>query len=162
MNQIPIDHVLQAVERAASPSNYYVLVLVVAPSSEEKTALLRMVAERLKAPYINASMALGQRLLELPARQRAIRVQRLLDDVIGRDTAAVCLDNLELLFEPSLQTQPLGLLKQLSRKRIVVASWSGRVENGWLIYAEPGHPEYVRESVRDLLIVQPGEKTEVD
>ena len=124
--------------------------------------MLRTVAERLKAPYINASMALGQRLLELPARQRAIRVQRLLDNVIGRDTAAVCLDNLELLFEPSLQTQPLGVLKQLSRKRIVVASWSGRVENGWLIYAEPGHPEYVRESVRDLLIVQPGEKTEID
>ncbi len=66
--------------------------------------MLRTVAERLKAPYINASMALGQRLLELPARQRAIRVQRLLDNVIGRDTAAVCLDNLELLFEPAWQT----------------------------------------------------------
>jgi len=162
MDRVPIDRVLEAVEEAASPSNYYKLVLVVAPGGGEETTLLRAVAERLDTSYIIIGEELSRRLLELPVRQRSVRVLRLLSDMMGREVRVVCLDHLELLFEPSLQTRPLNVLKQLSRNRTVVASWSGRVENGWLIYAEPGHPEYVRESVRDLLIVQPGEKTAVD
>ena len=65
------------------------------------------------------------------------------------------LDNIELLFDASLALDPLRLLEEISRNWTLVVAWPGHVEGGWLIYARPGHPEYRRYPVGDLMIVTP-------
>jgi hypothetical protein len=78
-----------------------------------------------------------------------------LQDVAGGDVAVVLLDNIEILFEVSFQQDSLRLLQGLARNRTVVAAWNGTLDNGHLLYATPGHPEYRHCPARDLVVVRP-------
>ena len=59
----------------------------------------------------------------------------------------------ELLFDRSLQQDPLRLLQGVSRNRQIVAAWDGSLEEGKLLYAEPGHAEYRQYPVNDFFVV---------
>jgi hypothetical protein len=87
-------------------------------------------------------LALGEVLLDVPPSERPMRVAAGLDELVRDRGPVVLLDNLELLFEPSLRVDPLALLDGLSRSRTVVAAWNGAVVGPTLTYAEPGHPEF--------------------
>lgn len=145
--------IMQAVGQAASA--YERLVLVVGPPGSGKTAALRAVHTRDGYPYLNVNLALSQALLDVPVSRQPFETPDLLDDLLAEaapDTPML-LDNLELLFDPSLQLHPLNWLRRIARARTMVASWTGRFEHGFVTYAEPGHPEYRREPVGDLIVV---------
>ena len=132
---------------------YHRLVLVVGSEASEKTSALKDVAERIDAPLINVSLELSRRLLDLTERQRRIRVPPLLGGIVAETAGdVVLLDNVELLFDIALRQNPLGLLQRLSRRRTVVATWNGSMEDGHLHYAVPGHPEYRRYPVDRVLV----------
>ncbi|MCH7944758.1 MAG: BREX-3 system P-loop-containing protein BrxF [Armatimonadetes bacterium] len=65
------------------------------------------------------------------------------------------LDNIEILFDVTLEQDPLRLLEGVSRNRTIVAAWNGTLENGYLSYATPDHPEYRRYPRRELVVVCP-------
>lgn len=136
-------------------SYYHRLLLVVGPPASGKTRTLRAWQQVLNAPYINLNLALSRRLLELPARQRPAQAQDLLRELLG-GADPLLLDNIELLFDPALQLDPLRALKAASRSRRLVVAWPGSLERGSLIYAEPGHGEYRRyapDDIADLIVV---------
>lgn len=136
-----VKQLLNAINQVAE--YYHRLALVVAPSGSGKSAALREVADQLPGRYINVSLELSQRLLDLTVQQRAVKASQLLGEIaVASAEQFVLLDNLELLFDVSLKQDPLRLLQGISRHRIVVASWNGMVEDGFLTYARPGHPEY--------------------
>lgn len=128
------------------------LVLVVGPGGAGKTTLLRAVSESLEAPLINVGRDLAERLLSIAARDRPLEVARQMDAILPA-AGPVLLDNTELLFEPSLQQDPLQLLRALSRNRLVVAAWRGRAEGGQLTNALFSHPAARRFPAADILIV---------
>jgi hypothetical protein len=134
---------------------YHRLLLVVGPPRTGKTAALQELANTEEWPLINVNLRLSERLLELAQKQRALRVPRLLGDLVA-DTSAdvVMLDNIELLFSPELSQDPLRLLQGLSRNRTVIATWGGDLENEYLTYAEPGHPEAKRYPSPDAVCVR--------
>jgi hypothetical protein len=133
---------------------YHRLVLVVGPAGSGKTPLVKELCRRHSFPYLNVNLALSQRLLDLTSKERPLRVRRLLDDAIGEQPGdAVILDNIELLFDPALQQDPLACLQALSRNRTLVASWGGAYTQDVLTYAEPGHPEYRRYERPDVIVV---------
>jgi hypothetical protein len=104
--------------------------------------------------YINVNLELSRRLLDLTERQRALQVPRLLADIAGNNgEQVVLLDNIEILFDMALKQDSLRLLQGLSRNRTIVAAWSGVIENRHVIYAAPGHPEYRRYPIGDLIVV---------
>ena len=149
-------HLAEAVnERLAhAESLYHRLVLVVGGDGGGKTAALRDLAERTGAPLLNVGAELSRRLLDLPEWQRPIRVAPLLDQVAAETEGdVVLLDNIELLFDVALRQDPLRLLQGLSRSRTVVAAWNGSTEDGHILYAAPGHPEYRRSPVDGVLVV---------
>ncbi len=125
---------------------YHRLILVAAPSGAGKTAALRRVAETTGAPLVNLNLALSRRMLDLTERERSLRLPDLLDDVVGRDAPLVLLDNIELLFDVAFAHDPLRLLQGVSRNRTIVATWSGTLDNRYLSYAVPDHPEFRRYS----------------
>lgn len=142
-----------------APELYYRLILVVGPPGTGKTHALGEVARRLGAHPINVSLELSQRLLDVSARQRPRQVGRLLDDIVEGMGGMVLLDNLEVLFERTLEQDPLRLLKGISRYRTVVAAWNGTMEDGSLVYGDHGHPEYrsyPAADVAELLVVTGG------
>lgn len=138
---------------AAARLRYYRLVLLVGPVASGKTKILVQIAQEEGYPYINLGLILSQKLLEYPAKIRALRLPRIVEAIIGetgKDT--VLLDNTEILFEPVLQQDPLRLLQQISRNRTIVAAWNGKFEGGALVYADPDHPEYRRYYEVDALV----------
>ena len=139
---------------------YYRLVLVVAPANSGKTKALRTLKSALSVPLINVNLELSYRMLDLTERQQALRLPRLLGEIVeaagGQSaTDVVLLDNIEILFDARLKQEPLRLLQGLARNRTVVAAWSGTVSDGCVTYAVPGHPEYRRYPIRDFLVVSP-------
>lgn len=133
---------------------YHRLVLVVGDGGTEKTAALRELAEWIRAPLINVGIELSRRLLELAEWQRPIRAAPLLNRIAaGTGGEVVLLDNIEVLFDVALRQDPLRVLQSLSRSRTVVAAWNGSMENGHILYAVPGHPEYRRSPADGVLVV---------
>lgn len=131
---------------------YHRLVLVIGPAGSGKTRLLQATAAEQGWPLINLNQRLSEQLLELTQRQRALRVPRLVGDVLAGTRAPVMLiDNLELLFSPDLAQDPLRLLQGVARNQTVVASWPGSISGKQLTYAEPSHREYRRYPELDAL-----------
>lgn len=146
------DQVMDRIEQAGGM--YHRLVLIAVPSGSGKTQALRDVAERAHAPLVNVNLELSSSMLELTERQRALQAARILAEIVGETQASlVLLDNTEVLFDPALRQDPIRLLQSLSRNRTIVAAWNGTLEEGQLVYAEPGHPEHVRMPAKDFLCV---------
>lgn len=148
------DQILRKIERASEL--YFRLVLVVAPVGGGKTKALHVVRDRTGAPLVNVNLEISRRMLELTGRQRILQLPRIFREIIGNDgNEMILLDNLEVIFDVSLQQDPLRLLEGLSRNKTVVAAWNGAIVEGSLVYGDPGHTEHRRYALRDYLVASP-------
>jgi len=153
MSELPTEKIIEEIEQA--PELYHRLVLVVAPSGTGKTLALREVQKSLGAALVNVNLELARRMLDLTARQRALQVSSLLENILREvESEVVLLDNIEILFEVSLKQDPLRLLQGLSRNRTIVATWNGEIKDNFLIYANPEHPEYHRYPGTETIVVE--------
>ena len=120
------------------------LVLVVGPPGSGKSGLLSQLSERKDTPVLNVGAALGRQLLAIPSTRRHLQAAGLLKD-LADETACqgmLLLDNIELLFDRTLQLNPLDLLKRHAHVRRVIAVWPGKLRECRLSYAATGHPEH--------------------
>ena len=153
MSRVIFENILQKI--AYAPELYHRLILVVGPAGAGKTKALQELHQETDAPLINVNLELSQKMLEMTERQQILRLPRLLDELLASTSGeVVLLDNIELLFHPRFQQDPLRLLQKLARNRTLVVAWNGVIRQGHLIYAEPDHPEYRTYPARDLQIVQ--------
>ena len=147
-----------AIQQAAS--QYYRLVILAGAPGSGKTTVLQTVGLKNGWQLVNVNLELSKRMLELTRTQRSRQVERLLKEVIAAVPGdVVLLDNLEILFDTSLEVDPLPLLQVASRNRTIVASWNGSFKDGALTYAEPGHPEFVQFKQTQALVITAGEST---
>jgi hypothetical protein len=153
----PLSHRVAEQIEEARPL-YHRLVIVAGPPRSGKTSALRDLHDEHGWPLVNVNLALSEKLLELTAKQRALRVARIVDDIV-QDQAGdtVLLDNIEMLFHPDLKQDPLRLLQSLSRNRTIVATWRGAQLGSSLTYAAPDHPEFRRFEEPQALIVSSGD-----
>jgi hypothetical protein len=127
--------------------------MLVGSAGSGKTSTLRDFANKYGSSVVNVNLALSAELLDLTAKQRALRVPDIFNRAMNPAQSPLILDNLEILFDKDLRQDPLRLLQGISRNRTVVASWSGTMDTGRLLYAEPGHPEYRSYDSTDALIL---------
>jgi hypothetical protein len=134
------------------------LLILVAPPGAGKTQLVTKLASSFGLPVINIGKDASQQLLALTVRQRKLKVEEIIGNLIrGTDHDVVCVDNTELLFDPALSLNPLGLLRNLARDRLVIATWNGMLEDTSLVYGYPDHPEYFKQTVHGFPIVSVSE-----
>ncbi|MGJ0515484.1 MAG: BREX-3 system P-loop-containing protein BrxF [Methylomicrobium sp.] len=145
------DKIKQSLKTA--DSLYHRLVLLVGVTDSGKTKILHDVADDFGVEIININLALSTELLGLTAKQRALHLQEILNQIVDGDQTLIVLDNLEILFDKTLKQDPLRVLQSMSRNRPVLASWSGTFSEGKLLYAEADHPEYRSYDSIDALIV---------
>jgi hypothetical protein len=149
--------VKERVDELVAHGGYHRLILVVGPARSGKTTALRAFAEGAGWPRVNLNLMLAERLLEVPSRFRQIRVLDLLRDAAEAAPGdGLVLDNIELLFQRSLELDPLPALLALSRSRVVVAAWCGELADGALTYAAPDHPEFRSYTAPACMIVTAG------
>lgn len=129
------------------------LVLLIGPPRSGKSGLLNALAEQKNATVINLGTDLGRQLVSMPRTRRHLMASELLGKLAnGSTTGGICfLDNIELLFDRTLQLDPLNLLKRHAHARRVVAVWPGELQDGRLTYATTGHPEYQDYGVDGLV-----------
>lgn len=130
------------------------LILLVGPSRSGKTQLLRQLGDKLSIEPLNVGMELGRRLAATPNSKRGFSAGELMREIAERERTddPLLLDNLELLFEPSLQINPLDLVRRLADSKRVVAVWPGELRGDRLVYADMSHPEH-RDYSRDGVVV---------
>ena len=129
------------------------LVILTGQSQLGKSKLLLQLAELRQVRILNVSAALGHALLMLPSSQRhlqaADKLKELANEFASREL--LLLDNIELLFDQSLQLNPLDLLKRHAHVRCVVTVWPGELREDRLSYAETGHPEHQEYGLAGLV-----------
>lgn len=124
------------------------LVLLIGAPNVGKTALLYSLAKSKGAKPLNTGALLGARLAGIPQRQRHLQTTLMLRELADQHTSGdiLLMDNIEILFDRSLQLDPLELLKRHAHSRRVVAVWPGQLQGdattGRLTYADIGHPEH--------------------
>jgi len=141
-----------AINHAAA--RYYKIALVVGKSGSGKTNLLKKICGQMQIPLINLGIELSQKLLPLTTRERKLKTCEIVSELIdAQDAPRLAIDNTEIIFDPSLMINPLGLLQSLSRTRLLIWSWNGEVENGHVTYAYPGHPERQRIPTSEITLI---------
>ncbi len=124
------------------------LILLTGGMHLSKTALLNSLAKSQGVTTLNVGAELGARLAGMPQRQRHLQTTTILRELADQHAPGdlLLLDNIELLFDRSLQLDPLDLLKRHAHAKRVVAVWPGElqgdVRTGRLTYADMGHPEH--------------------
>jgi hypothetical protein len=152
MTDIPFPQILEIIR--ATHGAYHKLTVLAGSPGAGKTRLLSQVAAQLDLPLINLSLLLSQRLLSQTRRQRALRAEGVAIEVIDEHLqSGLCLDNTELLFDSTLCLNPLTLLQEASRNRLIVATWNGPLTAGELRFAHAGHPDYFSQPVSGFPVV---------
>lgn len=129
------------------------LMLLIGPPRSGKSSLLRELSERRETRVLSVGAALGRELLIEPSTQRHLQAADLLKGIADQfvSQGLLLIDNIELLFDRTLQLSPLDLLKRHAHARRVVAAWPGELRDGRLTYATMGHPEYQDYGVDGLV-----------
>lgn len=132
------------------------LILLVGPSRSGKTRLLRELGGKLNIEPLNVGLELGRRLAATPVNKRGFSAGELLREIADQERTEdpLLLDNLELLFEPSLQINPLDLVRRLAHSKRVVAVWPGELRSDRLVYADMGHPEHRDYSCDGVVVLE--------
>jgi len=130
----------QLVEEAAS--QYARLVLIVGQHGTGKSRLLREFASTAHYPVLDLGADLPPSLFEVPARRRPVAASDRVGEVLRTAEGVAVVDNIEILFQPHLTLDPLKLLQDNARNRVIVAAWPGTFNGQELTFAEPGHPEF--------------------
>jgi len=133
------------------------LVLLIGAHHSGKTALLHSLAKSKGVTPLNVGAELGGRLRGMPQRQRHLQTTTILRELADQHAPRdlLLLDNIELLFDRSLQLDPLDLLKRHAHAKRVVAVWPGVLQGdtrtGRLTYADMGHPEHQDYSIAGVV-----------
>jgi hypothetical protein len=152
MTDIPFPQLIETVR--ASKGAYYKLTVIAGPSGSGKTRLLNQVAGDLELPVINLSLLLSQRLLGLTRRQRPLQAEEVATDLIDEHLqSGLCLDNTEVLFDSTLRLNPLSFLQDISRNRLIIATWGGLLNAGELRFGYAGHPDFFTQAVVGIPVV---------
>ncbi|WP_400166414.1 BREX-3 system P-loop-containing protein BrxF [Fidelibacter multiformis] len=151
MTDIKVNQIIRFLN--TSEDLYHHLVFLVGESGSGKTFLLRETSNYFKTSIINVNLSVSKALLDLTPKQRSLKVPEILSGIIEDASSPAILDNLEILFDNDIKQDPFRLLQHLSRRYTILASWNGSVENGRLVYAKPGHPEFREYNPEDIQLI---------
>ena len=118
-------------------------VLLVHPTISRLQAAVAEIQPHYDWPFLPVGEHLSAALMVVPPNRRGRVARDWLQAEIEhfRPGLLVCTE-IDLLFEPTLELDPLALFRQVSRKTKLIVLWPGTYENNTLAYAVPEHAHY--------------------
>jgi hypothetical protein len=105
---------------------------------------------------LDINKALSTSLLSISVSERSRFSQKwLVDTLTLRQKGPVLCTGPDLLFDPSLEIDPLTLFRQAARITQLIVLWPGEYSANILSYAVPEHHHYRTWRISDSLIRQP-------
>lgn len=113
-------------------------------------------AQELGFASLNLSKGLSTSLLSVSALARSrFAHQWLMDTLASFQRAPVICAYPDLLFDPSLQIDPLALFRHAARFIQIIVMWPGEYSANTLSYAVPEHHHFRTWKISDSLLRQP-------
>lgn len=106
-------------------------------------------------PILNVNLLLSEKIIDVPQNRRPYKIAEFLSELINAaESETVCIDYYEMLFDPSLKVNPFSLFTNLSKSKTLIITWRGTIEDNYFIYGDPGHPEYIKYTIKDAIIIK--------
>ena len=122
---------------------FHALFLYVSPEISRLNVTTKILMQEYGWPHLSLSQALATSLQDIaPARLSRQARLNLLDMIGDFQPGPVLCTDIDLVFEPSLELNPLQLFLNCSRQTALVIAWSGNFQNDTLTYAVPEHAHY--------------------
>jgi len=94
-------------------------------------------------PHLSVGRELSAVLLSEPLARRPHAARRWMETRLGQMVPGpVLCTEIDLLFEPTLELDPLRLMRDVGRVTRLVITWPGSYLDDVLAYAVPGHSHY--------------------
>lgn len=120
---------------------HFRLVWVAGADAPKRTQVIMAVASHLGCPYVSVGRKLSAVLMEVSPNLRAVSAEEAFSDLVRAERAeTLCLDRIEILFDSSLRLNAPSLVKNVSRRYRLVASWPGILRDQSLCFGPSDHP----------------------
>lgn len=108
---------------------------------------LKKAADWTKSQYSVQGISINQELSKLLVGIPKANLSKEIIDWISEKIKKIfeepiLLTDIDILFEPSFQLDPLAIFRQATRNKILVVFWPGEYKNKNLTYASPDHAHY--------------------
>jgi len=123
-------------------NRYYKLLLVVGKHSSGKTTILKKIQQEMQCPLFNLNYEISHKLHDVPRNDWDMHIDSVIGELSSVTDQQILIDNIEILFSPEFDLNPLQILKRLSRTHVVIASWPGSYSGGQLFHGDIMDDEY--------------------
>ncbi|EGS32859.1 MULTISPECIES: BREX-3 system P-loop-containing protein BrxF [Megasphaera] len=124
------------------------MLILIGGAGSGKSKVIRELSEQDGWKMCEARDMFDDEFLKIPRADRPERAVELISQALQRLHARVVLiDNVEFLFAPMLNLNPVHMLLELSKTFPIVVSWRGSLEGNTLYFEHNGEPKYAKFTV---------------
>lgn len=103
----------------------------------------------LEQEAVSISMALAKELAKLRPNRRTMKLDKCFRQIISEFPDGVVVKDIDVMFNPAYKVDILTLLIAACKKKSFSVIWPGTYNDGKLVYAEEGYPDYKAYSIND-------------
>ena len=119
------------------------LTLAVSQSISELQKAAKQIISEYNLPPVYINKELSQLLISEPKANYSRVIVNLISSKSKEiEKEPILITNIELLFEPSFELDPLVIFRQTSKNKMFFVLWPGEFKNNILSYASPEHAHY--------------------
>lgn len=138
----------QAIKSGSFQSSNLILLVL------NPTEIHEVIVKNVDSQFKNLSKLLSEKLVVLSLKDREQYLHNLVSDLVKEAVDICYFSRVNLLFEESLQADPLKLLQHAAKKKPIIVIWPGSLDSMSLSYAKPGLPDYKSYKLNEFQDVQ--------
>ena len=97
----------------------------------------------------SVSKDLADALLACKPNRRSMKLEQIFNAVLDKYPDGVTIKDIDVMFNPDYKVDVLKILIEARKRKRYSVIWPGRFEDGKLVYAEEGYPDYKVFNIAD-------------
>lgn len=150
---VSVQRVVECVREVTK--NQEKLVFIAGRPGSGKSKVMRELAAMRGWEYVDCRMLITDEFLEMNPKSRPVMATPMISKLLDtRNAAVILLDAVEILFAPVLNLEPFAMIRNLSRKHILVVAWPGELDEDQLTLDYNGQEKYAAFTAEDFTVIQ--------